>query len=139
MSCNRARRMVRADHGSPEKGGTLLPPYGCEHAKKFSPKWKRNKNTRTQKKQSHRTDRFMTHWWSPTCIFWFTGWTISPMSFGSQETRSTSRHKDIREKHYNKANSPLWLCSTLILFIRSSRSLKTEWTHTLSHTNFSQK
>lgn len=40
-------------------------------------------------------------------------WTISPMHFGSQNTR---RHKDTRKEHYIEANAHLWFYLTLILF-----------------------
>lgn len=82
MSCNRARRLVRDGgcHGWPESGGAPLPPCGQKHANHFFPPTKMK-----EKKKISQKWPIMTHWWSPTCIFWFTGWTISPMSFGSQK------------------------------------------------------
>lgn len=123
MSCNRARRLVRASgcHGWPDNGGTLLPSYGHKHANKSLPHG------------NHWTDQLWHMDGFLLASFGFLGELLALWVWKS-ETRSTSRHKDIREKHYNKANSHLWLCLTPTLFILSSRSLKTEWTHSLTHT-----
>lgn len=58
---------------------------------------------------------------------------LALLEFWKSERRSTSRHRDGREKRHNEANSrhPA-LCLTLLLFILSSRSLKTNTTNTLT-------
>lgn len=59
---------------------------------------------------------------------------VSPMSSGRLKTRSTSRHKDIREKHHKKAKMPsLAVFDPHCLFLPVDLSKQNE--HTQPHSN----